>query len=89
MSSAQHISVHEEVELSEMEFDEGLEGYLYDCPCGDEFYISITDLKNGLNIAECPSCSLKIRVLFDHKAFMKQFGQSNDTKKVKQSIVVS
>ena len=77
MSTSKVVAVHEEVNLSEMEFDEELEGYLYDCPCGDEFFISIQDLKKGLNIAECPSCSLKLRVLFDFQTFIKQFEKSD------------
>jgi len=63
-----------------MEFDEELEGYLYDCPCGDEFYISLDDLKKGINIAECPSCSLKIRIIFDHQKFLQSLlGSSSGT----------
>lgn len=77
MSTSKVVAVHEEVNLSEMEFDEELEGYLYDCPCGDEFFISIQDLKNGLNIAECPSCSLKLRVLFNVEQFLKQFKETD------------
>eukprot|EP00486_Rosalina_sp_Unknown_P014083 CAMPEP_0201581180 /NCGR_PEP_ID=MMETSP0190_2-20130828/64372_1 /ASSEMBLY_ACC=CAM_ASM_000263 /TAXON_ID=37353 /ORGANISM="Rosalina sp." /LENGTH=98 /DNA_ID=CAMNT_0048018615 /DNA_START=29 /DNA_END=325 /DNA_ORIENTATION=+ len=78
MSTSEVVAVHEEVKLSEMEFDEELEGYLYDCPCGDEFYISTEDLKKGLNIAECPSCSLKLRVLFNLEEFLKQFIKESD-----------
>ena len=81
--SGKVIAVHEEVPLAEMELDEELDGYLYDCPCGDEFFISIEDLKQGLNIAECPSCSLKIRVLFDHKKFLQQFNTKLDEIKTK------
>ena len=63
MTSTKEVAVHEDVALSNMEFDEELGGYLYECPCGDEFYISIEDLKNGIHIPECPSCSLKNRIL--------------------------
>ena len=85
MSSKEVVAVHEEVQLSEMEFDQELEGYLYDCPCGDEFFISTDDLKRGLNIAECPSCSLKIRVLFNHEQFLKQFVNDNKSEIVNDS----
>ena len=77
MSTSQVIAVHEEVKLSEMEFDPELDGYLYDCPCGDEFYISTQNLKKGLNIAECPSCSLKLRVLFNLDQFLKQLKETD------------
>ena len=65
------IPVHEEVSLDKFEFDVELDGYLYPCPCGDEFFISIDDLKDGFDIAECDSCSLKVKVLYDHKKFME------------------
>ena len=59
-------AVHEEVKLEKFEYDEIYEGYLYPCPCGDEFFISTEDLKDGKDIAHCGSCSLKVRVFYDH-----------------------
>ncbi len=38
--------------------------FYYPCPCGDRFYISLEDLLNGEDVAPCPSCSLRIRVVF-------------------------
>lgn len=48
-----------------MTFDSTLQIYHYPCPCGDRFEINIDDLRDGEDIAVCPSCSLQIRVIFD------------------------
>ena len=40
-------SVYEEVELSEMEWDEDEEAYFYPCPCGDRFIMPLEDLELG------------------------------------------
>ena len=48
-----------------MTFDSTLQIYHYPCPCGDRFEINIEDLRDGEEIAVCPSCSLMIRVIFD------------------------
>ena len=62
-------SVYEEVELSEMGWDEDEEAYFYPCPCGDRFIMPLEDLELGEEIALCPSCSLRIRVLYDPDDF--------------------
>jgi diphthamide biosynthesis protein 3 len=48
-----------------MTFDPTLQLYHYPCPCGDRFEIPLDDLRDGEEIAVCPSCSLQIRVIFD------------------------
>ena len=48
-----------------MTYDKTLQTYHYPCPCGDRFEINIEDLRDGEEIAVCPSCSLQIRVIFD------------------------
>lgn len=48
-----------------MTFDPTLQIYTYPCPCGDKFEIGIADLRDGEEIAVCPSCSLMIRVIFE------------------------
>jgi diphthamide biosynthesis protein 3 len=48
-----------------MVFDPTLQIYHYPCPCGDRFQIAIDDLRDGEEIAVCPSCSLQIRVIFE------------------------
>ena len=48
-----------------MIFDKETEIYTYPCPCGDKFTISLEDLHDGEEIATCPSCTLRIRVVYD------------------------
>ena len=50
------------LELEDFEYDEDEETYYYPCPCGDRFAITKEDLEAGEEIAECPSCSLIVKV---------------------------
>jgi diphthamide biosynthesis protein 3 len=59
------VSVYDEVEIEDMTFDAALQIYHYPCPCGDRFEIALPDLRDGEEIAVCPSCSLMIRVIFE------------------------
>ncbi|KAI1944928.1 Diphthamide biosynthesis protein 3 [Ophidiomyces ophidiicola] len=62
---ADGISIYDEIEIEDMTFDPTLQIYHFPCPCGDRFEIGIADLRDGEEIAVCPSCSLMIRVIFD------------------------
>lgn len=64
----QHFS---DSELQDMAFDSTLQIYHYPCPCGDRFEIGIEDLRDGEEIAVCPSCSLMIRVVFEVESLPK------------------
>ena len=55
--------LYDEIPMSEMTFDEDNGRYTYPCPCGDLFEIYLEDLEDGEDIAYCPSCSLKIKIL--------------------------
>lgn len=55
-----------------MTFDSTLQIYHYPCPCGDRFEIGIEDLRDGEEIAVCPSCSLMIRVVFEVESLPKK-----------------
>lgn len=55
-----------------MTFEPTLRIYHYPCPCGDRFEIGIDDLRDGEEIAVCPSCSLMIRVVFEVENLPKQ-----------------
>ncbi|KAJ9643225.1 diphthamide biosynthesis protein 3 [Exophiala oligosperma] len=57
--------IYDEIEIEDMTYDSNLEIYHYPCPCGDRFEIGIADMRDGQDIAVCPSCSLMIRVIFD------------------------
>ena len=55
-----------------MTYDETLQIYHYPCPCGDRFEINIDSLRDGEDVAVCPSCSLMIRVIFDAEDLPKK-----------------
>mmetsp|Transcript_19729 Transcript_19729/g.44806 ORF Transcript_19729/g.44806 Transcript_19729/m.44806 type:complete len:92 (-) Transcript_19729:619-894(-) len=58
--------IYEEVELEDMEYNSKTQTYTYPCPCGDIFYILLEDMVEvGEDIATCPSCTLRIRVIYD------------------------
>ena len=59
------ISIYDEIEIEDMTFDPAMQIYHFPCPCGDRFEITIDDLRDGEEIAVCPSCSLMIKVFFD------------------------
>lgn len=69
-----------------MTFDSTLQIYHYPCPCGDRFEIGIDDLRDGEEIAVCPSCSLMIRVVFEVESLPKK----EDVEKMgaQQAVVV-
>lgn len=58
-------TVYDEVDLEDMAWSDALAAYTYQCPCGDLFQITRSELNAGEEIARCPSCSLVIRVLYD------------------------
>ncbi|EFO90901.1 hypothetical protein GCK72_013231 [Caenorhabditis remanei] len=62
---------HDEVEIEDFEFDEEKDVYHYPCPCGDRFEIAREMLEMGEDVAQCPSCSLLIRVIYDPEDFVK------------------
>ncbi|XP_055374902.1 diphthamide biosynthesis protein 3 [Condylostylus longicornis] len=63
---------HDEIEIEDFEYNEEEEMYYYPCPCGDRFQISKEDLYNGEETAECPSCSLIVKVIYDKESFIRE-----------------
>jgi diphthamide biosynthesis protein 3 len=61
------MSIYEEVEIEDMVFDEKELIYTYPCPCGDKFRITLEELLDGEDIAKCPSCTLRIMVIYDEE----------------------
>jgi diphthamide biosynthesis protein 3 len=59
------MSFYDEIEIEDMTFDPTLQLYHFPCPCGDRFEIALGDLRDGEDVAVCPSCSLMIKVIFD------------------------
>ncbi len=58
-------SFYDEVEIEDMSFDKEKQLYHYPCPCGDRFEITVAQLKEGDDVARCPSCSLIIMIIYD------------------------
>ncbi len=56
-------NIYDEVEIEDLEFEDGK--FFYPCPCGDKFQISLEQLRGGETIATCPSCSLKLMVIYE------------------------
>lgn len=63
--------IYEDVEIEDMKFNVETLTYTYSCPCGDLFSISLEELHDGEEIATCPSCTLRIRVIFDEEKLPK------------------
>ncbi len=63
-----------------MEFDKGSGSYKYSCPCGDEFEITLDELKSGEQLAHCPSCTLIVRVIYDPDDFKPDKEKAPPTK---------
>jgi len=63
--------VYDEIEIEDMDFDEDQQTYFYACPCGDLFQITVDELRDGEDIARCPSCSLVIRIIYTAEDFAK------------------
>lgn len=58
---------YDQIEIEDMTFDSVTQLFTYPCPCGDKFQVFIDDLKDGEDVAVCPSCSLMIQVIFDEE----------------------
>jgi diphthamide biosynthesis protein 3 len=63
------VNLYDEIEIEDCFYDATLQIYHHPCPCGDRFEISIADMRDGEDIARCPSCSLMIRIVFDGVCF--------------------
>ena len=64
-------AIYDEIEIEDMKYDEELQQYIYPCPCGDKFSITLEDLIDGEDIATCPSCTLRIRVIYEMESLPK------------------
>jgi len=64
MATTDELSIYDEIEIEDMSFDDTMGLYTFPCPCGDRFEILLEDLRDGEDVAVCPSCSLMIRVIF-------------------------
>ncbi|RSH86883.1 Diphthamide biosynthesis protein 3 [Apiotrichum porosum] len=60
------VSYYDELEIEDFAWDDVAEVFHYPCPCGDRFEISKSQLRDGEEVATCPSCSLIVRVIYDY-----------------------
>lgn len=54
---------------------------IYNSPCGDKFRISLADLWDGEDIAPCPSCTLRIMIIYDEEdlpPLPEGYGETDD-----------
>ena len=72
------VNFYDELEIEDFAWDPTAKVFHYPCPCGDRFEISKAQLRDGEEIATCPSCSLIVRVIYDYVSFrdrrMSRFG---------------
>lgn len=61
------MSIYEEVEFEDLDYDIKTQIYTYPCPCGDKFSISLEELWDGEDVATCPSCTLRIEIIYDEE----------------------
>ena len=61
------MSIYEEIEFEDLDYDPKIQIYTYPCPCGDKFTISLEALWDGEDIATCPSCTLRIEIIYDEE----------------------
>ena len=59
-------SYYDEIEIEDFVWDSAAKVFHYPCPCGDRFEISKAQLRDGEEIATCPSCSLIVRIIYDY-----------------------
>jgi|TARA_B110000967_G_scaffold205842_1_gene251229 diphthamide biosynthesis protein 3 len=65
LSCRNEMSSYDEVDLEDMEWNPELGAFTFQCPCGDVFQITPTELRAGEEIAHCPSCSLVVTVVYE------------------------
>ena len=61
------MSIYEEIEIEDMTYDPDDFSYTYPCPCGDKFRITLEELWDGEDVAKCPSCTLRIMVIYEEE----------------------
>ena len=61
------MSIYEEIEIEDLDYNPKTQIYTYPCPCGDKFTISLEALWDGEDIATCPSCTLRIEIIYDEE----------------------
>lgn len=68
-------NMYDTIEIEDMDFDKRTKTFYYPCPCGDKFAITIKQMLTNETVAECPSCSLKIKVVYEIEYLERYFSQ--------------
>jgi diphthamide biosynthesis protein 3 len=78
-------NIYEEVEIEDMVLDKETQIYSWSCPCGDRFVISLEELLDGEDVAHCPSCTLRIRVVYEVDALpeLKEMEEAEESEEAK------
>ncbi|KAF9149102.1 Diphthamide biosynthesis protein 4 [Linnemannia schmuckeri] len=57
--------VHDDIDLDDMDFDEGSGSYTFPCRCSGEYIISEDELELGVDTVVCSTCSLIVRIHYE------------------------
>ena len=55
--------IREKVEFKKFKFNERLDGYEFECDCGEKHFIANFALKRGERIAKCPNCDSEVEII--------------------------
>ena len=72
------MSIYEEVEIEDLDYDTKTQVYTYPCPLWDKFSITLEALWDGEDIATCPSCTLRIEIIYDEEDLPKLRNDHDD-----------
>lgn len=72
--SADDENIYDTIEIEDLDFQKSNKTFYYPCPCGDKFAITLKQIYEGYDIAECPSCSLQIKIVLDMKYIIQTYG---------------
>ena len=72
------MSYYEEIEIEDLDYDPKKQLYTYPCPCGDKFAIGLDELHDGEDVALCPSCTLRILIIYDEDSLPPYEERSDD-----------
>ena len=81
------MSIYEEIEFEDLDFNPKTQIYTYPCPCGDTFTISLEALWDGEDIATCPSCTLRIEIIYDEEDLPPLLRTDDDDDDEERSVV--
>mmetsp|Transcript_9888 Transcript_9888/g.13987 ORF Transcript_9888/g.13987 Transcript_9888/m.13987 type:complete len:98 (+) Transcript_9888:93-386(+) len=79
------MSIYEEIEIEDLDYDPVEFVYTYPCPCGDKFRITLEELWDGEDIAPCPSCTLRIMIIYDEDDLPPLPDDNSETTEVKDA----